>query len=163
MCYRFLALTEGFDVVCNLFVEQTAVGHYDYRVEEHLVQCSGAHGIHCRRTGLEQFVSQPGQRVRLARACRVLYQIGLSDAHAGHVLLQLCHHVQLVVAGKNQFLGILHHMCHLLLSLGLAVVKQHIVHDDVGHRVPLQNLFPHVGGLVASDLVHRVACSLSIG
>ena len=91
----------------------------------------------------------------------MLYQIGLSYTHPSNVLFQLRHYVQLVVAGEYQLLGVLHDVRHLLLRLCLIVVEQHIVHDDVCHRVLLQHLFPEVGGLVALR-VHGVPCTLPL-
>ena len=37
----------------------------------------------------------------------MFYQIGLAHAFPRHILLQLCHHVQLVEAGKYQSLRII--------------------------------------------------------
>ena len=67
-----------------------------------------------------------------------------------------------MVTWEDQLLGVLHDVRHLLLGLGLVVVEADVVHDDVGHSVFLQDLFPHIRGLVATLSVHGVARPLAI-
>ena len=93
----------------------------------------------------------------------MLDEVTLADATAGHVGHKAVHHVQLVIAWEDEPLGILHDVRYFFLRLGLAVIKQHIVLDDVGQYIWLQHLLPQVGGLVAALLVDGVACALSIG
>ena len=54
-------------------------------------------------------------------------------------------------------------MRHLFLRLSLVVVEADVVHDDVGHGVLLQDMLPHIGGLVATVGVYGIARTLPIG
>ena len=93
----------------------------------------------------------------------MLDEIGLPHSLFSHVTHQLAHHVQLMIARENEFLGVLHDVRHLLLGLGFVVVKAHVVHDDVGYGVLLQDLFPHIRGLVATLGIHGIARALAVG
>ena len=90
----------------------------------------------------------------------MLNQIGLSNTYLCYILLQLRYHIQLMITGEYQLLGILHDVSHLLLCLGFIIVEQHIVHDNVCHYIFLQDMFPHVTGLIPIG-IHRVSSPLS--
>ena len=60
--HQVLQPLEGYDIVPYLCVEVHAVGHHDDAVEQRLCAVQQAH----------QLIGQPGDGVRLARACRVL-------------------------------------------------------------------------------------------
>ena len=93
----------------------------------------------------------------------MFYQIGLANAKLCHIILQLGHYVQLMITREYQFLGILHDVGHLLLGLSFPIIKEHIVHDDVSHRILLQHMFPKIRRLITTIRIHRVSCTLSVG
>ena len=98
---------------------------------------------------------EPGDRVALAAAGRMLDQIVMPHALSGGCRHHLAHRLQLVVARKDQ----------VLLAQLLAVVAGLLFHvemqearEQVEQAVALQHFFPHIGRLVVASLgVGRVA------
>ena len=84
-------LGELLDRVADLLVEDAPVGDDDDRVEDRRVVALQA----------DQLVGQPGDRVRLAAAGRVLDQVAPAGAVRLGVGEQLAHHVELVVARED--------------------------------------------------------------
>ena len=128
-------VSEGTYVVGYLFVEQSSVCHNYSRVKELHVESLGASCFHRAWAHLYYFVCEPCERVRLARACRVHYQVSLAHSVCLHVVDEPCHHVELVIAREDEPLGVFHDVRHFLARLCLAVVHQCVVGDDVGDSV----------------------------
>ena len=116
------------DGVPDLLVQQLAVGHHHYRIEDRLALSLQP----------DQLVRQPGNGVRLPAARRVLNQIGVAHAVSGCVVQQPPHHLQLVIPGPD---------LRASLASRLLVLRLHdlrIVLDDVRQAVPRQDLLPQV-------------------
>ena len=96
---------------------------------------------------LGQEVRRPGNRVGLARTCRMLDQVLAARAVLQHRPLELARHVQLVVARKDDALDLL-----FLVALGDQVAAQ-----DFQPAVNRPDLLPQVGGAVAAQRIDRVA------
>ncbi len=141
---NLVALPEGFQVVGNLLVQHTTVSDDNHRGKERSVERLGAHRVHRVRAKPDEFVSQPCERVALARTGRVLNEVRLAHAHLRHVGGEAFHHVELVVTGEDKHLGVLHDVRHTLLRLCLTVVEERVVGDDVRDRVLLQGMLPEV-------------------
>ena len=62
---NLVALSEGLDIICYLFVKQLAIRYHNHRIKQSQVRSLCPQGIHRLRTGLDQLKSQPCQRVRL--------------------------------------------------------------------------------------------------
>ena len=118
-------LCELLDRVADLLVEDAAVRDDDDRVED---------GRALLRQP-DELVGQPGDRVGLAAAGRMLDQIPLADAMPAGVRQQLPDHVELVIARKN--------LDRLLLArlLVLELDDLGVVLDDVGQAVASQDRF----------------------
>ena len=124
-------LGELFDRVLDLAVEEDAVGDDDDRVEQRAALLLDA----------DQLVGQPGDRVGLAAAGRVLDEVAFADAGGGDVGQQLAHDVELVVARPDLAVAFLAALSALEFdALG-------VVFDDVGEAVAGERLFPEVVGL----------------
>ncbi|CAO5241429.1 hypothetical protein FAGKG844_20168 [Frankia sp. AgKG'84/4] len=138
-------VVELVDRVLELLVEHEPVGDDDDLVEHLLV-------VHVEQG--RQAVRQPGDRVRLARACRVLHQVVL----AGAVLLGVANHrldgVPLVVAREDPSPLVDAPLRALLLVLGVDV------HEPLQHLqpvVPTPDLLPQVGDPIGAFPGLRVA------
>ena len=112
-------LGELLDGVADLLVEDPPVGDDDDRVEDRRAVAAQA----------DQLVRQPGDRVALAAAGRVLDQVAPARAVLGRVGQELAHHVELVVARED--------LVALLLAglLVLALDDLGVVLEDVGQAV----------------------------
>ena len=84
-------LRELFDGVTDLLVEHAAVGDHDDGVEGGL-----AAGLQA-----DQLVTKPGNRVALARTCRVLDEIPPPGTRGLGILQQLAYHIELVKAWED--------------------------------------------------------------
>ena len=97
-----------------------------------------------------QTVGRPSDRVGFSGACTVLDKIVSSRSVGRHIFQQLPHHVQLVIAGKNQrflfdqFLSVVRHPFLFFLDLQMDKLLQ-----NIHHAVLLKDLLPEVGRGVA--------------
>ena len=93
----------------------------------------------------------------------MFYQIGLANANLCHIILQFGDYIQLMITREYQFLGLLHDVGHLFLSLSFPIIEEHIVHDDICHRIFLQHMFPKIRRFITTIRIHRVSSALSVG
>ncbi len=98
----------------------------------------------------DELVGQPGNRVRLAAAGRVLDQVAPPGAVLGRIGQQPPHHVELVVAGKDLIPLLLARLFVLLLD-DLGIVLQ-----DVGQAARGEDALPQIVGLQSGG-VGRIA------
>ncbi len=131
------------DRVLELAVEDDAVGDHHDLVEDLAV----LGGVERREP-----MGRPGDRVRLARAGRVLDEVGVAGAVGGGVGLELQHRVPLVVAGEDDRLGCAPSRDRSLL--GALDVDEAM--EDVEPGVLGPDPLPEVRGLVAVG-VGRIA------
>ena len=148
-----LDLGKVLDVVAKLSVEQPAVGHYDHAVEQRLVQPLRTRQARAGGIGFNQLEGGPGDRVGLARACRVLDQVAVPHAVVGGVVEQAAHHIQLVIAREDQGLP--------RQRVGRLAFQQHEVLDDASQALLAEHLFPQIRRLVAIG-VGRIALALVV-
>ncbi len=146
-----LVLTDGFHrpqrvvKARNRFLE---LGVKDSPIRDH--HHAAEHGPVLLAVQRRQPVGRPGDGVGLARACAVLDQVVPPGTVRRHVGQQLPHHVQLMVAGKNQRLlsyslhGAVWEPFFLLLHLQMDELLK-----DIHHAVPLKDLLPEIGRGVA--------------
>ena len=120
----------------ELAVEVHPVGHHEDRVEDPLAVVFEA----------DQLVGQPGDRVRLAAARRVLDEVAPPGTVRRAVGQQPPDHVELVVAGEDR-LGLLLAGPQVLLGDDLGVVL-----DDVGQAGRGEDLLPEVVGLQSAGV-----------
>ena len=132
------------DRLLQLAVEHGAVGDDDHRAEDLAVMLVVQRGKAMR---------QPGDRVRLARAGRVLDQVVVPRPLAARGSDQRAHRIPLVVAREDQRLALLLRAVRAVALLRLQVDE---VAEDVEQAVAPPDALPEVGGRVAVR-VRRVA------
>ena len=137
-------LHELLDRGLDLAVEDAPISDDDHRVED-LITCVITDALEAN-----QLVSQPGDRVRLAAAGRVLDEVALARAMLSHIGESLPHELQLVIPRPH------------LLAFFLAGAWIWLLHDlgvvlkDVGEALRGEHLAPEVVGFEALG-VGRVA------
>ena len=76
-------------------------------------------------------------------------EVGPSHSHPYRILREALHHIELMIAREDEHPCVLHDVGHALLRLGLAIVNEGIVGEDVREGLLLQRMLPQVGGLEA--------------
>jgi hypothetical protein len=131
----------------DLVVEQAPVGDHDHRVENLPVGLIRRIAVALQA---DQLVRQPGDRIRLAAARRVLDQVTPARSMGTHIGQRLAHKPKLVIA-RPDLPALLPARARILLLDDLRVIL-----EDVGQTRGGEHLLPEVGGLQAVR-VGRVA------
>ena len=147
----------GFIFPNRLHRAQRVVKAGDSFLELGIQHCAVGDDYHTAEYGLVlpvvqrcQTVGRPSDRVGFSGACTVLDKIVSSRSVGRHIFQQLPHHVQLVIAGKNQrflfdqFLSAVRHPFLFFLDLQMDKLLQ-----NIHHAVLLKDLLPEVGRGVA--------------
>ena len=147
----------GFIFPNRLHRAQRVVKAGDSFLELGIQHCAVGDDYHTAEYGLVlpvvqrcQTVGRPSDRVGFSGACTVLDKIVSSRSVGRHIFQQLPHHVQLVIAGKNQrflfdqFLSTVRHPFLFFLDLQMDKLLQ-----NIHHAVLLKDLLPEVGRGVA--------------
>ncbi|KFB74180.1 MAG: hypothetical protein AW09_000540 [Candidatus Accumulibacter phosphatis] len=148
LLHHALAVVELVNGVLQLTVQHHPVGDDHHAVEQPLVAFVVQAG---------QAVRQPGNRIALAAAGRMLDQIVMSHTFAGSGCHHLAHRLQLVIAREDQAF-----LANLPAVVGrlLLHIEMQKAGEQVEQAVALQDLFPHVRRLVVARIkVGRVAGS----
>src|SRR5262249_12550120 len=119
-------LSELLDRVADLLVEDLAIGDDDDRVEDALPLV----------LDVDELMGKPGDRVRLAAACRVLNQVARALARLADMCEQTPDHVELVVPRPD---------LDLTFLAGLLVLEGNdlrVVLEDVGEPGGREDPFP---------------------
>lgn len=90
-----VGVSEGEDIILELFVEVHTVGDNDDAVEERLCPSSECH----------ELISQPGDAVGFARTCGVLNEEALSHLSLASGAEEGAHHLELVPARPDADFG----------------------------------------------------------
>src|SRR5690348_616518 len=101
-------------------------------------------------------MGQPRNRVALAASSRMHDQVVVSRSFGLSSGFDLPHRIELMVAGENEVLP----PNELAADLALVNFQVYESVQDVEETVPLQNLFPQVGSLVASWIVRIARASM---
>ena len=139
--HRAQRVVKAGDSFLELGIQHCAVGD-DYHTAEY--------GLVLPVVQRCQTVGRPSDRVGFSGACTVLDKIVSSRSVGRHIFQQLPHHVQLVIAGKNQrflfdqFLSVVRHPFLFFLDLQMDKLLQ-----NIHHAVLLKDLLPEVGRGVA--------------
>ncbi len=141
-------MLELVDGVLELPVEYGAIGDHDDLVEDLLV----VGGMQVR-----QPVGEPGDRVRLAGAGRVLHQVVVPRSVFGGVCDQAADSMPLVVAREDQVAGV--GTRSTATPPYFALFQVHEAPDDVQPRLGLPDLLPQVGGAIPAGSRGRIARS----
>ena len=129
-----LGFREQLDVVLELGIQHAPVCHHHHGIK----QIRGARGV----VLLHQLIRQPCDGVGLARARRVLNQVGLAHPLLLGIHKNAAHNVELVIAGEEQCLSLL---AGLLVFLDRELGE---LLNDVGQAAARQNVLPQVRRLV---------------
>ena len=135
-----LFMLELVDGVLQLLVQDHPVGHHDDRVEDLFVLLV---------VKARQAMGQPGDGVRFAAAGRVLDQVVGPGAMLSGIGHQFSHAIKLVIAREDHGLS----SDLLAAELLLLDLQMHEPRQDVEEAMPFQDLFPQVGGLIASRVL----------
>ena len=141
-----LLVLEAVDGGLQLCVKHPAVGHHDDGAEDRAVP---------RIVESRQAVCRPGDGVGLAAPRAVLDEVVLASPPAAHVGDELAHHVELVVAGEDDFA--LPDFLDLPVGLPDVLLLLRVADElleDVEEAVPLQDVLPDIAGDVVGVPLH---------
>ncbi|MFM2432421.1 MAG: hypothetical protein RLZZ511_3635 [Cyanobacteriota bacterium] len=139
-------LGELFDIVADLFVEDAPIGDDDDGVED---------GLGVVAVGeFDELVGKPGDGVAFAGTSGVLNQVALLDAMVFGVSEEGADEVELVVAGKDEFVALPAVVSRLFDDLG-------VFFEDVAEAGFGEDVCPKVVGLDAVG-VDGVACAVVV-
>ena len=82
-----------FNIVAQLFIQQTTVGNDNHRIKNRAVCLSTVCRLFIARISLNQLIRQPSNGIRFARAGRVLNQIAFAHALFADISNQTAHHL----------------------------------------------------------------------
>ena len=133
-----------FDVVSQLLVQQSSVGHYNYGVKQRLVGIFTSGNSFTFWISLYQLISQPRNRIGFPRTSTVLNEIGFASSFLSGVFYESSYDIQLMVSWEKQSL--------LTQRIILCTIKPYEMLNDIGNAFSSQNILPKIGSLMSKRI-----------